>query len=188
VAAFGWTVAKCRIFLLTLVGASVLAAGCTAENDMSRAQPGDCLEALGKAKKTIDFQIVDCEAPIAAYKVARRLVGSGMLSCGSSTYGYADSARTRRSTRRWHLCLMLNAKVGDCFHQEVGFPTGKATKVVCGPSATYQVVKVAEGIADRTLCGDDAGHPLIDDLTRSIALVYPNPPVTICTDRVSAGS
>lgn len=169
---------------LALAAASLLAAGCAADDDPVRARAGDCLEALGEGKKTTEFRIVGCGTPAAAYRVARRLTG-GDRSCGGSTYGYVSSGYARGATR-WHLCLTLNAQVGDCFHQEVGFPTGKATKTPCGPEATYKVVKVAEGTADTELCGEDAGYTLVDDLTGPIALVYRDPPLTICTDGVDS--
>ncbi|TDD07512.1 hypothetical protein E1292_13510 [Nonomuraea deserti] len=171
---------KGKIVAMALIGASVLA-GCAAENDPSRAQPGDCLAAVGEGKKTTDLRIVGCAAPEAAYRVAKRLK-RGQRSCGSTTYGYASSGYVRGGG--WHLCLTLNAEVGDCFHQEVGFPTGKATKVACGPSATYRIVKRVDGSADKELCGEGAAYPVRNDLARPVYLVYPDPPLTICTDRV----
>ncbi|HEX4816865.1 MAG TPA: hypothetical protein VFV66_29335 [Nonomuraea sp.] len=166
--------------IATLAVAALLAlSGCTSEDDPSRARPGDCLEAESRGRKAGDFRIVGCDAPEAAYKVARRLTDS--RGCGSSAYGYATSPYVRSGG--WHLCLTLNARVGDCFHQEIGFPTGKASRVACGSSATYRIVRVVEGHADRELCGEEATHPVSDDLTRPVALVYPEPPLTICTGR-----
>ncbi|WP_433468303.1 LppU/SCO3897 family protein [Spirillospora sp. CA-128828] len=140
-------------------------------------EPGDCLEAKGRGGKTgytSEFRIVSCTAPTAAYKVA---MFGGHLGCDDNTYG-ETSASGRTSGR--YLCLMLNAKVGDCFYQEVGFPTGKATKVPCGPSATYRVVAVIPGKAHHTACGPDV-NPLESDPAKPLALVYPRPPLTICT-------
>jgi hypothetical protein len=158
----------------------VLAGCAAAPDDPSRAAIGDCLEALGDGKKTGEFRIVDCAAPGAAYKTVRRLEGGA--HCGSNTYGYATSGYSRRK-RGWHLCLTLNAKEGDCFRQQVGFPTGKAVKVACGASATYRVTKVVQGVADKAECGEDAVDPVRNDLARPLALAYPDPPLTICTDR-----
>ncbi|WP_214321174.1 LppU/SCO3897 family protein [Nonomuraea sediminis] len=165
-------------FVAILLLALSFLTGCS-KDDPANAQPGNCLEALGQDPKTTGFHIVDCGAPNAAYKVALRL--GRFDSCQTNTYGYATSGGSRRSG--WHLCLTLNAKVGDCFHQEVGFPTGKAVKVPCGAGATYRVVKSVPGTADKALCGEDAVDPVRNDLARPIALVYPQPPLTICTDR-----
>jgi hypothetical protein len=141
------------------------------------AQPGDCLEPKQRGGKTggmSEFRIVSCTAPKAAYKVA--IVG-GRVGCDDNTYGYTyNSGRSRGRA----MCLILNAKAGDCFYQEIGFPTGKAAKVACGPSATYRVVAVVPGRADHTACGPDI-DPLNHDPTRPLALAYPQPPLTICT-------
>ncbi|WP_149257470.1 hypothetical protein [Actinomadura sp. K4S16] len=138
---------------------------------------GDCLEAEGRGGKTGytgDFRIVACSAPTAAYRVA--MLG-GHLGCDDNTYGETVSSGARGGR---YLCLMLNAKVGDCFHQEVGFPAGKATKVACGPSATYRITAVVPGRTDPTLCGPDV-NPLEGEPAKPMALVYPRPPVTMCT-------
>jgi hypothetical protein len=101
--------------------------------------------------------------------VAQRLGRSGR--CPGVNYGYVS--------KRVKLCLTFNAKVGDCLRQEIGFPTGKAVKVACGSSATYRGARVVPGVADEALCGRGAVR---NDLDRPPAMVYPEPPLTICTD------
>ncbi|MEV0621350.1 hypothetical protein AB0I81_49035 [Nonomuraea sp. NPDC050404] len=155
----------------------VVGAGCAAADDPGRAQVGSCLEALGKGGKTVrdDFRAVACDAPKAAYKVVKKAT-----SCDDITNGYVVVG-TRRSPSR--LCLTLNVSEGDCFHQEIGFPTGKVTKVDCGASATYRVTKVSEGTADASVCGKDVPNwgRTPDVLPR--AIVYRNPPRTLCANR-----
>ncbi|KAB2340541.1 LppU/SCO3897 family protein [Actinomadura rudentiformis] len=166
-----WLVFSSAVVLLVVVGVPVVGLLATDRSP----QPGDCLEAKergGKTGKASEFRIVSCTEPSAAYKVA--LMG-GRLGCDSNTYGSTSTGRTSRE-----LCLTLNAKVGDCFYQEVGFPTGKVTKVQCGPLATYRVTAVVPGKADHAVCGPDI-NPLESDPTRPLALVYPKPPLTICT-------
>lgn len=152
-------------------------AGCAAEDDPSRATVGSCLEAQGKGGKTVrdDFRLVPCTSPRAAYKMIEK-----NDQCGDSTNGYLEIG-TRRSRTR--LCLTLNAQEGDCFYQEIGFPTGRASKVSCGPSATYRVTKVSDGTADASVCGKDVPNwtKTPDVLPR--AIVYRHPPLTLCADR-----
>ncbi|MGN9840595.1 LppU/SCO3897 family protein [Nonomuraea sp. H19] len=158
--------------LLIAVGA-----GCAAADDPTNAQVGSCLEALGKGGKTLrdDFHIVGCTTPRAAYKVIKKA-----NRCDDVTNGYAVIGG-RRS--RGQLCLMLNAKEGDCFYQEIGFPTGKVSKVPCGPSATYRVTKVWDGAADASVCGEGIPNwtKTPDELPH--AIVYRNPALTLCADQ-----
>ncbi|MEU6710233.1 hypothetical protein ABZ897_02040 [Nonomuraea sp. NPDC046802] len=171
---------RTKVWALALLTA--VATGC-ADDTAAQAGPGDCMVSRSEGNKTLsdDFRIVDCGAPEAAYQVAMRL-DSSTTHCGTNTYGYATSSQRRGSG--WRLCLSLNAKVGDCFHQEVGFPTGRAGKVACGPSATYRVTKVIEGIDSQDACGPDAVTPVRNDLSRPLVLAYPKPPHTICTDGI----
>ncbi|MCG5216452.1 LppU/SCO3897 family protein [Streptosporangium sp. KLBMP 9127] len=151
--------------------------GCAAEDDPINAQVGSCLEALGKGGKTLrdDFHIVGCTTPRAGYKVIKKAD-----RCDDVTNGYIVIASRRSRTQ---LCLTLNAKKGDCFYQEIGFPTGKVSKVTCGPSATYRVTEVLDGAADASVCGKGVPNwtKTPDELPR--AIVYRNPPLTLCADR-----
>ncbi|MEQ4724868.1 hypothetical protein [Nonomuraea sp. B19D2] len=153
-----------------------VAAGCAAADDPVNAQVGSCLQALGKGGKTVrdDFRIVACSTPEAAYKVIKK--GD---RCEDVTNGYVQVGSRRT---RIQLCLVLNAKEGDCFHQEIGFPTGKVSKVTCGPSATYRITKVSDGTADASVCGE--GVPswtrTPDELPH--AIVYRHPALTLCAD------
>ncbi|SEF97669.1 hypothetical protein SAMN05444920_1011155 [Nonomuraea solani] len=160
-----------------LACALLMVTGCAAPDDPSRAELGSCLEARGKGGKTVleDFRLVPCTTPQAAYKVIKK---AG--SCDDITNGYV-LVGSRRSRSR--LCLTLNAKQGDCFYQEIGFPTGKVSKVACGAAATYRVTKVADGAADASVCGDDVPNwtKTPDVLPR--AIVYRTPPLTLCADR-----
>ncbi|MCF6470857.1 hypothetical protein FAF44_21025 [Nonomuraea sp. MG754425] len=166
-----------RRLAMGLAGTLLIAtvAGCAAEDDPIRARAGDCLEARGKGGKTSEFHIVGCAAPQAAYKMIKKAD-----RCDDITNGYALVGTRRHLTR---LCLTLNAKEGDCFYQEVGFPTGKASKVTCDPSATYRITKVSDGTTDASVCGADVPNwtKTPDVLPR--AIVYRHPARTLCADR-----
>ena len=170
-----WLIISSATILLILIGVPVIG---NLVMD-SRPKRGDCLEAKGRGGDTgdvRDFSIVSCGAPTAAYKVAK---AGHSIDCNYPYVEMSDSPRYFRNSSRW--CLALNAKVGDCFYQEVGFPTGKATKVVCGSSASYRVTAVVPGRADHAVCG-----PNVDPLNRYVfanplALAYSSPALTICT-------
>ncbi|MFC5753003.1 LppU/SCO3897 family protein [Actinomadura rugatobispora] len=175
------------IVVVVLAGAT----GCVLDEDHPRnASPGECLEVKGRGGTTKDpgdFRIVSCAAPNAAHHD----LGPGDIGCPDRTpgesqespYGEIVHNSTSPSGSDWALCLTLNAKTGDCFYQQVGFPDGRVTKVACGPSATYRVVNVLPGRADMNACGQVAVFPERGDLARPRAFVYPRPPLTICTDR-----
>ncbi|WP_394821400.1 hypothetical protein [Pendulispora albinea] len=152
-------------------------AGCPAKDDPIKAQVGSCLEARGKGGKTLanEFHVVACDAPQAAYKV----ISKGER-CKDITNGYLQVGGRRSRTE---LCLALNAKEGDCFYQEIDFPTGRATKTTCGPTATFRVTKVATGVADAAVCGKNVPNwaKTPDVLPR--AIVYRGLPATVCVDR-----
>jgi hypothetical protein len=167
--------------LVVIVGVAVavgVALLTSDENAASEARVGDCVKAVGAGPKLTDAVKVDCAAPDATYKVAVR--GRRYDSCGDIAYGKYSQRQGKRSG--YTLCLMLNARQGDCFQQTVGFPTGQATKVPCGAGATYRVTKVVEGIADKTQCGRTAEAPTSSDFSKPHALAYPLPPTTICTE------
>jgi hypothetical protein len=180
----GPKVAGCLVVVVIIVGLAVVGVGAAAgwfssADAASEAKVGDCLKATGPGPKTSAFAIVSCTAPDAAYKVAVR--GGRRDSCPDLTYGAYGEREGKRSG--FTLCLMLNAKQGDCFQQTVDFPTGQATKVACGAGATYRVTKVVEGTADKSACGRNASTGVSNDFSRPRALVYQTPPTTICTDK-----
>lgn len=141
-----------------------------------RQEVGDCVFATGGSAKTGDFEVVDCASPEATYRIAVE----ADASCESNTYGQWLVSGYKGADTLY--CLTLNASEGDCFHQTIGFPTGKATKVECGSAASYRVVATHTGVSDADTCGDDVLVPSAFDATRPMALVYPEPPLTICTD------
>ena len=174
----------CLVLVVIIGGLAVLGVGVAAgwfssADAASKANVGDCLKATGPGPKTTEFAVVDCGAPDAAYKVAER--GGRRDSCPDVTYGSYSERQGKRSG--FTLCLMLNARQGDCFQQTVDFPTGQAAKVPCGAGATYRVTKVLEGTADKSACGRNAASGVSNDFSRPRALVYQSPPTTICTDK-----
>jgi hypothetical protein len=139
---------------------------------------GECVVATGERAKATHFEEIDCASPDAAYRIAMETD----QSCGSNTYAYWRLTATKGSGVVY--CLTLNARVGDCFHQTVGFPTGRASKVDCGPAATYRVAATYDEVRPAGVCGADAITPALFDETLPMALIYPEPPLTICTEEV----
>jgi hypothetical protein len=165
------------VIVLILLAAGGFALWNSLANGAGSANVGDCLKATGPGPKTTEFAKADCAAPDAAYKYAVK----SDQGCPSISYGYNTEKSGRYS--RYRQCLMLNAKQGDCFKQSVGFPTGQAEKVACSAGATYRVTKVVEATADASACGRNADSDATgDDWTHPRALVYKEPPTTVCTD------
>jgi hypothetical protein len=164
-------VAGVLIVLAGLAGATLII------NGHNPHEVGECVVATGERAKTTNFEEIDCASPDAAYRIAREA-----QSCGSTTYGYWRLTGSKSSGVVY--CLTLNARVGDCFHQTIGFPTGRATKVECGPAATYRVAARYDEVRPASACGVDAITPGLFDETRPMALIYPEPPLTICTEEV----
>ncbi|GAA0924281.1 LppU/SCO3897 family protein [Virgisporangium aurantiacum] len=173
----------CLIVVLLIGGGIVFGIGTaagwfSADDAASNSQAGDCMKAADNDAKSTKFSIVDCAAPDAAYKVAFK-TDSRYGGCGGTSY-MADSEKTSRRSG-FTLCMTLNAKVGDCFNQTVGPPTGTARKVACGSGATYKVVKIVDK-DDLYACGSDYKRPSGSSLTGKLIFSYPKPAMSICTN------
>jgi hypothetical protein len=124
------------------------------------AEVGDCIKVNDIANA--DIEKVDCASEDALYKVAKT-DDDPNASCPTSAYvAYSETGRNELL-----LCLALNADVGDCYQatQQVH------KKVDCtSPDAMFEVTDVFEGKEDPAQCGE----------AEQDALVYPEPPLTIC--------
>ncbi|MEC3981877.1 LppU/SCO3897 family protein [Amycolatopsis sp. H20-H5] len=126
---------------------------------------GDCLS-ITEFNDNADPAKAECGDPKANVKIAVKL-DSGNDSCPKGDYD--EYSVTGRSS--YKLCLMINAKQGDCFANFTSKTAGYL-KVPCSdPTKDAEFVKIVEGQADENICqGTDA--------TR--AAVYPQPATTMC--------
>ncbi|TKG58528.1 LppU/SCO3897 family protein [Prauserella endophytica] len=129
------------------------------------AEEGECLsvpEFSTTAQE--DPEKVDCGDPSANVKVAVRLSDGGE-SCPQGDYDYLATEDTK-------LCLMLNAKNGECWANVTSSTKGYARVPCTDPSAEIQVVKVVEGQTDpaKACSGTEA----------ATGAVYTRPPTVVC--------
>ncbi|MEJ2855048.1 MULTISPECIES: DUF3824 domain-containing protein [unclassified Saccharothrix] len=159
--------AKILIALVALGIVGVVVAGLIASRDSpGSADAGDCIKVNSVSVSKADVDKIDCSSPEAAFKVAVNL-DSSTKACPTGDYAEYRDSGGRRSDG-FKLCLVLNAKSGECFKQEGTIVAAKTTKVTCGSSATHKVTKVAN-TADENQC--ESGDTVY---------VYSQPATTIC--------
>ena len=120
---------------------------------------GDCVKVVSAADAKTE--LVDCGAPEAVYRVAKRL-GSSSGMCPTGEYSELTSGSVK-------LCLMLNLKEGDCLSTSSAGRNQTHQRVPCDPAAEYRVLKVITGSMDSTLCAPG-----------NVVASYSEPPATIC--------
>jgi hypothetical protein len=125
------------------------------------ARVGDCIKVNAAGETNADVVTIDCADRAAVYKVGIREDGNGGDCPGENYIKYTEQDSLL-------LCLTLNARDGDCFHES----DQQDTRVPCdSPDASYEVGGIYEGAEDAARCGErDAAN----------ALTYPRPPLTIC--------
>ena len=128
------------------------------------ANVGDCIKVNDGSATDADIEKIDCNSDEAVYKVAVTLDDSS----GTCPKGdYTSYSQGGRRTADVTLCLMLNAKEGDCFNL-----TADNDPVTAGcAAAEFQVSKVLDGATDGSGCPESSFPPQ----------VYPEPkPVVMC--------
>lgn len=131
-------------------------------NGVSNAEPGDCIKVNSVTEKSANIDKIDCTDRVAVFKVAKKLA-SDKDPCPAEVYPkYMQTGRGGT----FALCLMLNAKEGDCFANPN--EPAKLAKVDCA-GAALKVVKVVAGKADDSACDG-----------KTNAVVYPEPATTFC--------
>lgn len=130
---------------------------------------GDCLSITEFTRGGDDPAKADCNDPKANVKIAEKLDSSSDNCPGGSDAGYDTYSVSGRSS--YKLCLMINAKQGDCL-ANFSSQTKGYQKVPCSdPTKDAELVKVVEGQASESVCeGTDA--------TR--VAIYPKPATTMC--------
>jgi hypothetical protein len=123
-------------------------------------EQGDCIKIVSAADAQVER--VDCGSAGAVYRVARKL-DSAKGVCPEGAYSELTSGSSVK------LCLMLNAKEGDCFTTEAIGRNRTHERVPCTDSAEYRVVKVVPDTVDSKVCAPG-----------NVVAIYSEPPVTIC--------
>jgi hypothetical protein len=130
----------------------------------SSSEVGDCIKVNNTT--TADVEKIDCNDPSASYKVAYTSDETG-ASCPEPKDFYVYYTETGGKGSDLLLCMMLNAKEGDCFKQG----TDADTKVACtDPGADMKVTKILKDTSDPAACPDGPDN----------AYSYPQPKLVQC--------
>ncbi|HEY7591719.1 MAG TPA: hypothetical protein VH969_01090 [Actinophytocola sp.] len=121
---------------------------------------GDCIHV--KDAKNAEIEKVDCGSKEAMYTVGLTKDDSA-AKCPNENY----LQYTETGSSDVLLCLVLNAKDGDCFKSD-----GQVqVKTACGQGAEFKVAKVVKGSDDPKKCGaEEAAN----------AVTFPEPKTTLC--------
>ncbi|MBP2321227.1 hypothetical protein JOF56_001612 [Kibdelosporangium banguiense] len=126
------------------------------------AEEGDCVKVISTSDAAADK--VECSTPEAVYRVAKKLAtASGRCPDGD----YTEWTGGKR-TDTVKLCLVLNAKEGDCFKTTADGRNETDGRVACS-AADFKVVKVIQGKADKAICAQG-----------ELAATYSQPATTLC--------
>ena len=128
---------------------------------------GDCLK-VTEFKAGSEPDKADCNDPAANVKIGIKLNSADQECPTDGTYD--NYSVTGRSTN-YKLCLVINAKQGDCL-ADFTSKTAGYKKVPCSdPTKDAEILQVIAGQNDKELCKDPAVN---------YALHYPQPALTMC--------
>ncbi|WP_156757542.1 LppU/SCO3897 family protein [Actinokineospora pegani] len=131
------------------------------------ADAGDCIKVNRGGSTSADVDKIDCADPAAVFVVGKKL-DSAKATCPDGDYQqYTSSGRGSD----FSLCLVVNAKKGDCFDDIV--IAAQAKRVACS-GAEHEVLEVVEGRSEPDAC---AGA-----LNTNDGLIYTEPPRVICME------
>jgi hypothetical protein len=135
---------------------------------ISRAGVGDCVKVNDDSEEDADVDPLDCAKPDAVFKIAIKL-DSGAATCPEEG-DYLEYEETGRLSAGFSLCLVLNAKVGECFTDLE--KAAEAEKVACAdPTAKFEVLEIVDG----GTAPEDCTSSAVDD-----GFIYPEPKMVIC--------
>jgi hypothetical protein len=156
------------IGLVVLIG--VVIAGVVAfTNSPASSNVGDCLTITEFTSGGEDPVKADCADVNANVKIGAKLDSASDECPGGAESPYDTYSVTGRSS--YKLCLMVNAKQGDCLANLTSKTQGYKKVPCTDPTGEAEVVKVVEGQADKNACGTDENV---------IAVAYPEPARTMC--------
>ncbi|WP_410660891.1 hypothetical protein [Amycolatopsis sp. lyj-112] len=149
---------------IVVISATTWVVGYLSSTD--NAQVGDCYAITTFGDVGVDPAKTDCGATEANAKVGAKTEGG--VACPDGEY---DELTVDGTFSSYKLCMMINAKQGDCL---VNFLADSVAyqKVPCtDPAKDAEIVKVADGVASDTACEDTEATHLE---------VYSTPPSTLC--------
>jgi hypothetical protein len=127
----------------------------------SSAEVGDCIKVNNASISDADVNKVECTDPAAAYRVGSTSDDASAKCPGGDDAAYVGYTETGGRGSDLLLCLILNAKVGECYIRGDSVDT----KVDCGdPKANFKVTKLVESTDTGGCAQDSVG-----------AYVYPEP-------------
>jgi hypothetical protein len=144
---------------LSAVAGLVVYAVVSGNHGAINARQGDCIRIVSAADARVDR--VDCGSAEAVYRIAKKL-DSAKGVCPEGEYSELTSGSSVK------LCLMLNAKEGDCFTTETIGRNRTHERVACD-AAQYRVVKVLPDTMDSKACAQG-----------NVVATYSEPMTTIC--------
>jgi hypothetical protein len=151
--------------LLVVVGIGVTFAIVRSHTSTAGAAVGDCL-AVSEFKPGVEPDKVACDAQNANMKIGARLA-DGNATC--PTGDYDEYSVTGRGS--YKLCLIINAKQGDCFAGMASSTAGYKRVACTDPTSDSQFVKVVNGTASKDAC---------DGTEATMVRTYSQPPTTLC--------
>ncbi len=142
----------------------------------SSAGVGDCIKVNSASITDADVNKVDCKDPAATYKVGSTSDDASGKCPGGDKSAYVAYTETGGRGSDLLLCLILNAKQGECYEQGQQVDT----KVDCGASkATFKVTKLLQ-------TADDSGCP--QDSLGSYVYPEPKPGLVQCLGDPAGGT
>ena len=131
--------------------------------------PGVCIKFISPTLTDAEIAELGCDAPEAAYKVAKRLE-KATDSCPSDDYDIYTETGVGEG---FALCLMINGQVGACLVNvdSISVPTKRAD---C-ETAAFKVIKAVDGEVNESACPTEE---------TVVPLTYPEPPTTVCVEAI----
>jgi hypothetical protein len=131
--------------------------------------PGVCVKFTSPTLSNAEIAELGCDAPEAAYKVAKRL-DKATDSCPSDDY---DIYTETGIGDGFALCLMINGTEGACLDDmdSVSLPTKRAD---CA-TAAFKVIKAVDGEVNESACPSEE---------TVVTVTYPEPPTTVCVEAI----
>jgi hypothetical protein len=147
--------------LVVVIGGVFAIVGYTSSPDSSKV--GDCLSVV-EFKQGAEPDKAACDDPSANVKIAVKLDESG----GSCPEGMYDEYSVTGSAS-YKLCLMLNAKQGDCFSNMTSETAGYKKIACTDPTAEAEVLKVIDAPKDQC-----------EGTEANASATYSEPATTVC--------
>lgn len=135
------------------------------------AKVGECLT-VKEFKNGTEPTKAGCDDPAANTKIGAK-IDDGNGSCPTGDYDqYSVSG-----SKSYKLCLMINAKQGDCLANYSSYVEGYKKVSCADPAKDAEIVKVIDGTADKEQC---------EDTDATNAAVYSQPATTLCIKKNGA--